>query len=121
MNRRKRIHRNKEPSHKELTGMGYELMHKAIKSKKKQYKGKDCITSTRWGNNGRMYFKVMKMTKVEKKIFGDAERLKKAGKEVYFSYTPMRIMIDFINQYHVDAKKDKLGNIHIDITTDKKK
>ena len=111
MNQRRKRFRANEPTHKELIAKGYSL---TLVPKKKQ--GKDCITSVRWGKNGRRYFKVMKMTKLEKKVFTTAHKLEKAGKEIWFTYKPNSLMLDFIFKYNLDVKKDKRGNVTVTIS-----
>ncbi len=115
MNNRLARYRKNSQSHQQLVDRGFSLKHPT----KKQPKG--CITSVEFGNNGRRYYQVMKMSRSEKKIFSDSDKLRKAGKDVTFSWEPMSIMTDFMDKYHLEAKKDKQGNIHIDITRHKKK
>ena len=93
-------------SHKELIADGYVEVSEYKGEKKKC---KDCINSMQRGKNGRNYIKVMKMTKVEKKIFSDYDKRKKAGKEIWFTYQPDDLMM----KISLDVKKDKLGNVTV--------
>ena len=110
---RRKKHREKSYSHERLISMGYSLP-KDMKPQKKQRK--DYITSSIFGSNGRMYFKVMKMTKSEKKIFSDYDKRKKAGKEISYSFDP----VDLFLKLSVDVKKDKQGNVTVKIKQAKK-
>lgn len=101
-------------SHQELINDGYiELRHYAGENKKPC---KDCINSMQTGKNGRTYIKVMKMNKIEKKIFSDYDKRKKAGKEVGYSFQPTDLWI----KLSVDVKKDSRGNVTVRIKEAKK-
>ncbi len=113
MSPRRKKYRKGELSHQELITDGYVEMNKYKGEKKKR---KDCINSTQWGSNGRMYIKVMKMTKFEKKIFTDYDKRKKAGKEISYSFDPTDLMM----KLSVDVKKDKQGNVTVRIKEAKK-
>lgn len=110
MNSRKSRFRKKNHSHQQLIDKGFSLEHPT----KKQPKG--CITSVEFGSNGRRYYQVIKMTKFEKKVFTDSDKRKKAGKEIWFTYRPNSLMIDFMFKYHLDIKKDKQGNVTVTIS-----
>ena len=109
MNSRKSRYREKNSSHQQLIDKGYSLEHPT-----KQPKG--FITSVEFGSNGRKYYQVMKMSRSEKKIFTDSDRRIKAGKEIWFTYRPNSLMLDFMFKYHLDVKKDKQGNVHVTIS-----
>lgn len=102
--------RAKEPTHQELLRKGFSL-YPITKGQKK-----GDITSVRWGSNGRKYWKVMKMSKSELKIFSDADKRKKAGKEIWYSFEPTSLMMNL----SVDVKKDKQGNVRVNIKQAKK-
>lgn len=110
MNRKRDKYREKNPSHEELLEKGFSL-YPITKGQKK-----GDITSVRWGNNGRRYWKVMKMSKSELKIFSDADKRKKAGKEIMYSFDPVGLMMNL----SVDVKKDKQGNVTVNIKQAKK-
>jgi len=113
MSPRRKKHREKSYSHQKLIEMGYSLPQDMKPQKKKC---KDCITSSIIGSNSRMYFKIMKMTKSEKKIFTDSDKRRKAGKEISYSFEPM----DLIMKLSIDVKKDRRGNVRVNIKQAKK-
>ena len=113
MSPKRKTHREKAYSHERLISMGYSLP-KDMKPLKK--KCKDCITSSIFGSNGRMYFKVMKMSARDEKIFSDYDKRKKAGKEISYSFDP----VDLMMKLSVDVKKDKQGNVTVNIKQAKK-
>lgn len=116
MNKKMKKYRQKNESHQELIHQGFSL-----KPQQKKRQCKDCIMESRRGNNGRTYYKTTKMSKFEKSIFDKADRLRKAGKEVYSSYEPMMLFFDLIKKgIDISAKKDKYGNIHITVKKEKK-
>lgn len=106
--------RAKNPTHQQMLTKGYSLEP----PKRKQRKGE--ITGIQWGNNGRQYWKLMKMSVREKKANDSYERLRKAGKQVWFTYKPNGLIMDFIFKYHLDVKKDKLGNVTVTVSKVKK-
>lgn len=110
MNRKRHTYREKNPSHQELLEKGFSL-YPITKGQKK-----GDITSIRWGSNGRRYWKVLKMSKSESKIFSDAKKRKKAGKEIMYSFEPISLMMTL----SVDVKKDKRGNVTVNIKQAKK-
>ena len=106
--------RKKNPTHEQMLVKGYALEP----PKKKQKKGE--ITSIQWGSNGRQYWKLMKMTKSEINSNKSYKKLVKAGKQVWFTYKPNGLIMDFIFKYHLDVKKDKLGNVTVTVSRMKK-
>ncbi len=106
--------RRKNPSHEQMLTKGYSLEH-PTKKQPKNY-----ITSLAWGNNGRRYWKVEKMSKRETNIWKSYRKREKAGKEIYFTYEPNSLMMDFIFKYNLKVKKDKLGNVTVTVSRYKK-
>ena len=56
------------------------------------------------------------MSKSEIKIFTDADKRKKAGKEIMYSFEPMSLM----SKISLDVKKDRRGNVTVNVKMAKK-
>ena len=56
------------------------------------------------------------MSKSEIKIFTDADKRKREGKEIMYSFEPMSLM----SKISLDVKKDKRGNITVNVKQAKK-
>ena len=102
--------RKKNPTHEQMLDKGYSLEPPKKKQKKEE------ITSIQWGSNGRQYWKLMKMTKRELNCNKSYKKLVKTGKQVWFTYKPNGLIMDFIFKYHLDVKKDKLGNVTVTVS-----
>jgi len=75
--------RKKNPTHEQMLDKGYSLEH-PTKKQPKNY-----ITALAWGNNGRQYWKTMKMTAIEKRIDIQYNNLKKAGQGIRILFLPV--------------------------------
>ena len=56
------------------------------------------------------------MTKRELNSNKSYEKLVKTGKQVWFTYKPNGLIMDFIFKYHIDVKKDKRGNVTVTVS-----
>ena len=56
------------------------------------------------------------MSKSEIKIFTDADKRKKEGKEIMYSFDPISLM----SKLSIDVKKDRRGNVTVNIKQAKK-
>ncbi len=56
------------------------------------------------------------MSKSEMKIFDDADKRKKEGKEIMFQYEPSSLMM----KISLDVKKDRRGNVMVKVKLAKK-
>jgi len=65
--------------------------------------------------NGKWESIVRKATKTEQKIFDDNAKLTKAGKNIWYTFGS----VDLMTKLDIKAKKDKLGNIYVDVKWNK--
>jgi len=99
---------------KQLRSEGFVLPQELKKSS--NIPKKDRICASEMGSDGKWYYKIEKMSSSEKKIFEDAEKRKKAGKEILYQFDPIKLMRDLT----IKVTKDKRGNVHVFIRQPKK-
>lgn len=98
----------------QLISQGFSLHPKCPKNIPR----KNQIMEQKFGTDGKLYGKIVRMDKRTQKLFDLHDKQHKAGNGVYFQYEPVKLILNF--KYDINVKKDKYGNVTIKISEKKK-